>query len=514
MEHSKREQILLKASNHGLYYYYLKLGILKISEGTSSVVVNPIQNIGRRSFYVYFNSDKREWYYRDLFSPEIWHGDLFTFAALYYELDKFDQKETIYALMWEDMQLDRYTLLELEELSKPEWKGGLQHPILKEVFNLCSQNADAEKIKAVDFERKKKIEIQSSNFFPLEESKNVINNTSRLTIRTAQQRIEDAANQQDIHPFMDVFLQVNEMVFLFGDTGKGKSILAVQIADAISKGKRIMNLRNDVGPKKVMFYDFELTDKQFEKRYTDEKSGVKYEFSQNLYIDNIDFAELTAGEDTKCFEELLINKIKCDLLETSAEVLMIDNISFLSMQDAQDGQVAQTIMKLLKEMKDEMNITILVLAHTTKKTLNAITLLDMAGSKKLVNFADGVFALGQAKSDPNLRYLKQVKPSRSGELRFGEDNVLACRIIKNESFLEFDLTAFEDEADLLKGESNEANQEKKQEIFGMYLQGMTCRKIQEETRISKSTINRWINETKNSVPPTAVSPMGQDINQN
>jgi len=57
----------------------------------------------------------------------------------------------------------------------------------------------------------------------------------RRSIRTAIQRIEDAKHQADILPHFGAFFQKNEFTIFFGDTGKGKSICAVSIADAISK---------------------------------------------------------------------------------------------------------------------------------------------------------------------------------------------------------------------------------------------------------------------------------------
>lgn len=56
-----------------------------------------------------------------------------------------------------------------------------------------------------------------------------------------------------------------ELCILFADTNTGKSILAVQIADSISKGEPICNFQLEVAPQKIVYFDFELSDKQFEK---------------------------------------------------------------------------------------------------------------------------------------------------------------------------------------------------------------------------------------------------------
>ena len=63
----------------------------------------------------------------------------------------------------------------------------------------------------------------------------------------------------------------NEVCCLFADTNVGKSILAVQIADEISQKR------------KVVYFDFEMTDKQFQMRYTDSDTGTPHAFSDNLF---------------------------------------------------------------------------------------------------------------------------------------------------------------------------------------------------------------------------------------
>ncbi|MGB3586103.1 MAG: AAA family ATPase, partial [Tunicatimonas sp.] len=60
----------------------------------------------------------------------------------------------------------------------------------------------------------------------------------------------------------------NELCILFADTNLGKSILAVQIANSISKGKHISGFKLEANSQPVLYFDFELSDKQFENRYS------------------------------------------------------------------------------------------------------------------------------------------------------------------------------------------------------------------------------------------------------
>ena len=65
-----------------------------------------------------------------------------------------------------------------------------------------------------------------------------------------------------------------------------------------------------------------------------------------------------------------------------------------------------------------------------------ITQNDLAGSKKLYNFFDSVFAIGKSAKDENLRYIKQLKV-RYGNFEYGGNNVIVCAIEKADDFLRF-----------------------------------------------------------------------------
>lgn len=317
---------------------------------------------------------------------------------------------------------------------------------------------------------------------------------NRLPVRTAAQRIQDAKTQPDILPHADVLFQTNELTIFFGDTGKGKSIFAVSLANAISKGISFLDLENKCEPLKVLYYDFELSDKQFEKRYTNE-NNESYVFNDNFFIDNINLSEIDLTNKNILFDEHLIKKITADIKSIDANVLIIDNITFLSTFSAEDGQVAMRLMKQLKELKSEAKISILVLAHTPKKYgLGGISLPDLAGSKHLSNFCDSVTALGTSKKDSNLRYIIQVKPSRTSEIKYDAQNVIVCEIQKMGSFLTLVHRGFSKEEDHLNLNTKEAEEEIIKQAKELQKQGKTIREIGVELKISKSTIGRWLKE--------------------
>ncbi len=315
--------------------------------------------------------------------------------------------------------------------------------------------------------------------------------------RTASQRLKDAENQPIIKRLLGDMWFTGEVHFLFGDTGTGKSIWATQICNAISKGENVCTvLPNENGPQKVLFYDFELSDRQFQKRYMSD-DGKYYEFSSNFHIDNIDRRTLKV-DDIKKGENVLITKIKSDIETLRPAVLVIDNITYLATESTQETNVALQLMNVLMDLKNQYKLSILVLAHSPKlKVGTPLTLNELGGSKHLSNFADSVSGIGKSTKSPDLRYFIQAKGSRSSEVAFDSGNVILAKIQKEDTFLGFKYVECVFESEHLKTSSDEAREKKKLEeehrVMELHEEGKSLREIEELTGISKSKVGRIIN---------------------
>src|SRR6478735_332915 len=81
------------------------------------------------------------------------------------------------------------------------------------------------------------------------------------------------------------FWRAGEMALLFGVAGIGKSLLAVQIADHLARGRAIDGMEMPRRRFKVLYVDLILSDAQFRSRYSRDavrKGPVgRYMFSQN-----------------------------------------------------------------------------------------------------------------------------------------------------------------------------------------------------------------------------------------
>ena len=233
-------------------------------------------------------------------------------------------------------------------------------------------------------------------------------------------------------------IKENEVEILFGDEGTGKSVLAFQIADAVSKGKPLFSddpdFANHCEPKLTIFYDFELESPELYSRYSFQKE--KYNFDENLKRGSLDPDFL----DFENADELIINEIQRDIEVMKPEFVVIDNMTYIS-SESQDPTIATKIMKkLLALQKKHRPLTILVIAHTPKRDLSQpIESRHLAGAKNLANFAKTIIGVGKSKKDQLKRYIKHVK-CRNGIVVHDETNVIECVLLKEGTLLQYEYT--------------------------------------------------------------------------
>lgn len=263
----------------------------------------------------------------------------------------------------------------------------------------------------------------------------IVEQANVFSSSTMQSVIEDGKKKPPIHRLWGDFWWENELVFLFADSGIGKSILATQIAYEICKGKSEY-VEVETEPQKVLYFDFELSDRQLARRYAN--ANFPDTFIRSAISEEISQDELSMG---------MIDGIRDKLLDTGAKVMILDNLSYLSTQTA-EAEYAGAIMDGLTRIKREMGISIMVIAHTPKIEENKpLSKTNMAGSKILSNFADGVFAIGRTKS--GVRYLKLLKTRMVSEP--DEKSLLPYFNIMADPYLHFDKVGEETERKLLMG---------------------------------------------------------------
>ena len=267
-----------------------------------------------------------------------------------------------------------------------------------------------------------------------------------FTVMPANNWIEQAEARPIPKMLFSEFWYEGEVCILFADTNLGKSILAVQIANSISRGEPIPAFKLEAEAQKVLYFDFELTDKQFQNRYSKDYQNP-YKFSDNLF--RIEINPESEVPDGSTFEDYLNKSIEHSIIETGAKILIVDNLTYLSAEN-EKAKNALPLMKQLKTLKNKYNLSLLILAHTPKRDLSKqLTRNDLQGSKMLINFCDSCFAIGESFTDKSIRYLKMIK-ARNTEHIYDADNIIECQIFKPHNFLLFEFLNFGRESTHLK----------------------------------------------------------------
>jgi len=286
----------------------------------------------------------------------------------------------------------------------------------------------------------------------------------------------------------DHFWYEGEVCILFADTNVGKSILAVQIGNSIAKGEPIKGFELGVQQLRVIYFDFELTEKQFENRYSEDYKN-HYVFHENFYRSEMN-PDFDMPENVK-FEDYLYYSLENEVIDKKASVLIIDNLTFLK-DETEKAKDALPLMKKLKALKNKFNLSLLILAHTPKRDqTKPITKNDLSGSRMLMSFCDSSFAIGESTEDKSLRYLKQIKV-RNGEHVYDSDNVVVCQIDKPINFLGFEYLKRGSEQEYLKPVSSSDKAELENEIITTYKSNpnLSLRKIADKLRTNHRKVGR------------------------
>lgn len=234
-----------------------------------------------------------------------------------------------------------------------------------------------------------------------------------LSIKSANRTIEDAAKRPDPEQLFRELWYEGEVCCLFADSNLGKSIFAVQMADEISRKRN------------VLYVDCELSDKQFQLRYCNQETCEKHIFPEGMFRAEVN--PYAIGADG--YEQAIINDIEKAATRMNCKIVIIDNLTYLC-NSSDKGVDAGVFMMKLMALKKKRDLSLLIIAHTPKRDLSsAITQNHLAGSKKLYNFFDSVFAIGMSAKDNRLRYVKQVKV-RAGAFKYDASNVIVYEVEK------------------------------------------------------------------------------------
>ena len=155
-----------------------------------------------------------------------------------------------------------------------------------------------------------------------------------FTVKTANETVHDAALRPIPRNLFMTLWYEGEVACLFADSNVGKSIFAVQIADQIATTEP------------VLYVDCELSEKQFQLRYTDAESGRMHQFPELLFHAGINPMKFDAGYH----EEKILSDIANAAEQQHCKIIIIDNLSYLC-NAAEKGSDAGSFMVKLMNLK-------------------------------------------------------------------------------------------------------------------------------------------------------------------
>ncbi|MDB4919145.1 AAA family ATPase [Mucilaginibacter sp.] len=309
-----------------------------------------------------------------------------------------------------------------------------------------------------------------------------------FTIENGNRWLELARREPEAKMLLGELWHQGELCMLFADTNIGKSVLAVQLGESIARGQSVGPFACQAPPARVLYIDFELSQAQFGLRYSNGEED--HLFSDSFFRAQYNFIPDPPPNVDE--NDLLIAAIEYKVHLSKATVLIIDNITCLR-GGTENSAVALSLMKSLKALKTDHNLSILVLAHTPKRrnATQPISADDLHGSKLLINFADSAFAIGKSTIDTDLCYLKQIK-QRNTRQRYGHDNICLCRIQKPGAFLHFTFEGNSAERHHLLSRTAADRRQLAHEITTLSAAGLSQRDISKQLNIGLATVNRLI----------------------
>ena len=268
--------------------------------------------------------------------------------------------------------------------------------------------------------------------------------------------------------YPDIVLE-GDLSIIFGQSGIGKTIFAMQIARYIAEnGKRLL------------YVDCEMTPRQLGNRYE---------------TPNFPPTFLRAEMDREHPAEDVLKGIEEVAVANHVEVVFIDNITALG-QSLDRSADAGALMASLNTLKKKYNWTLVVLNHVPKMFSGNVplSLSAMQGSAKINQLIDDAIGIAQSSIDSNLVYVKQCK-WRNGELTMGADHVAVYERCKDENGnLGFISRGFGTEQEHLSIENGNEREEIKARVKELSAKGMTQTAIAEQLNISQSKVSRLLKE--------------------
>lgn len=285
-------------------------------------------------------------------------------------------------------------------------------------------------------------------------------------------------------PLWGQYWAENELCLLAGDTGSGKTLLALQVAKALAGGC-VMGVPDNVGkPRKVLYVDFELDKQGFYKRFTPDDT------LEHLYWAGYNQNGVMPLKHDDAIGWMLDN-IDTYLDQTGAEVLIIDQPDRLHIT----SQQWLTLLNKIKKLMRVYGIAVMLVVGTKPRNYaRPMELCHIYNHRILCNAADCIVGIGVNYNDWFSRYIKPFK-TKNRPINFS-DKLEGFIIDLEDEILQIFLTAPQDEEDFLKPSKTKLREQKMLAAESMRRDGLYTDHIADELGVPETIIKRWVRGIK------------------
>lgn len=199
-------------------------------------------------------------------------------------------------------------------------------------------------------------------------------------------------------------IPMSGLTVLYGLTKTGKSILAYQMMNDLARGNDLFGgfLRNEFGPKKVVYYDNENPRGVISKRYSNEGDLSTFYFKDvehnvSLVLDCIEDM-IEPPEKFPSSDELLDQAIEIvtEKINEGFEVIIVDNMMRLVTGNNKESDVMSKIMYKFKSLSETYRVAVILVTHTNKEyKTTRLTPYHISGSAMTANLASTFIALNR-----------------------------------------------------------------------------------------------------------------------
>ena len=316
-----------------------------------------------------------------------------------------------------------------------------------------------------------------------------------FTTRNGREMLESEEAVGPPLPLFGHLFQEGETAVMFGERSSGKSVLAVQIADAITRGVPVEPFDHCPRKQRVLYVDLSLSERQFNLRYAadNEHPGEaltnRHKFSTRFNRAEADpLAEMPGN--FKRIEEFMLARIAAELEATKAKVLIVDNI------DRFNGEMMRTrdlafVMSRIRKLKAIFGPAVLILAELPCRSQRAPLSPDrLMATRLLSSFADSVFAVGRCRWDESYRYIRHFRAA-GGEVLLDDTHVPTFRVVKqNGNFLAFRFEFYKPESFHHQPSCDKHRYSRVDRIKALTASGISQRRIARFMEMSLGSVNR------------------------